>query len=145
MFTVRTCSCAKQLEQEQITGGLALVVAFWYERNHVKNSRFAPYFNWLPESEDVPSLWTQSDLAQLQGTQAHACVLSDSDSLRLDFEEIALPFFLKLTKRKRLSNQEHEQQRLAFARGIARACSRVSLTFLFSWQHHCKSCIFRGR
>ena len=100
-LSVRTTSIAGLMEaQDELAGGLALILAVMHERSLRARSRWCVparcrasaaaravpsgqcarrhgYFQSLPVREYVPLFWTEQELAGLAGTEAHEAALAD--------------------------------------------------------------------
>lgn len=71
-LTVKTTRAAQLMEEEELGGGLGLVVAVMYERSLQERSRWFGYLQSLPNEQRLPFLWSPEEIdSLLQGTELH--------------------------------------------------------------------------
>lgn len=93
-LTRLTASCASRLEEHEVGGPLALIIAVMHERLLGDKSEFAPYLNLIPQREDgLPVFWPEDDLKSLRGTSLEHKVKQDTQLMSEDYEAIVRPFF----------------------------------------------------
>eukprot|EP00242_Pyramimonas_sp_CCMP2087_P014574 CAMPEP_0198197664 /NCGR_PEP_ID=MMETSP1445-20131203/1227_1 /TAXON_ID=36898 /ORGANISM="Pyramimonas sp., Strain CCMP2087" /LENGTH=264 /DNA_ID=CAMNT_0043867001 /DNA_START=195 /DNA_END=986 /DNA_ORIENTATION=- len=80
------------MDQAEISGGLALIIAVMFERALGEESYWFPYFQILPQREPLPMFWSKDELQIVKGTDLRKIIRSDRVDMREDWEDIVAPF-----------------------------------------------------
>lgn len=91
VLSIRTTAIADIIEECELGGGLGLALAIMFELSQGSSSPFYGYLQSLPEFVNLPSLWDESQLQELKGTELEAQVLNDRQFIQEDFETHILP------------------------------------------------------
>ena len=87
------------LEEEQLGGGLALVISVWFERGLGSASRWKGYFDFIPKREDLPIFWKPEEVSLLKGTELGERTMADKQDVVDDFNVHVLPLLEKYPDR----------------------------------------------
>ncbi|KAL2911676.1 hypothetical protein HK105_208835 [Polyrhizophydium stewartii] len=91
VLSVRNCAIADLLEECGLSGMLGLAVAIMFERSKGDSSPWGPYLAALPEHENIPMFWTETQLSELQGTGFASQLPIDIKNLEDDYAEHVAP------------------------------------------------------
>lgn len=80
ILSVRTTSIADILEEEMLTGILALSLALIHERS-CDTSPFKQYLDSIPAREDIPLFWSAAEVELLRGTDVFNSLEQDRQFL----------------------------------------------------------------
>ena len=94
-ITVYTTELTDILAEEELAGGLGLVIAVWYEKGLGKLSKWSGYFTSMKEREYLPIFWSEEELKQLHGTEVFGCINSDRQDIEEDYEQHVVPLMQK--------------------------------------------------
>lgn len=94
-ITVYTTELTDILAEEELAGGLGLVIAVWYEKGLGKLSKWSGYLMSMREREYLPIFWSEEELKQLQGTEVSGCTDSDRRDIEEDYEQHVVPLMQK--------------------------------------------------
>ncbi len=94
-ITVYTTELTDVLAEEELAGGLGLVIAVWYEKGLGKASKWSEYFASMKDGEYLPIFWSEEELKQLQGTEVCGCVDQDRLDIEEDYEQHVVPLLEK--------------------------------------------------
>ncbi|KFK34902.1 hypothetical protein AALP_AA5G208400 [Arabis alpina] len=91
-LTIKTSGAREIIESADLDGSLGLSVALMYERSLGEESPWSGYLQILPIQEDLPLVWSLSDLdSLLSGTELHKVVKEDHVLIYEDWKESILP------------------------------------------------------
>jgi hypothetical protein len=93
ILSVRNCSISHLLEQAGLTDATGLIVALLHETSLGEKSVWHDYISSLPQRADVPILWTEEELEQLDGTEIGwgDIIRKDKTAMCADFEQLVQP------------------------------------------------------
>ncbi|KAI9096521.1 hypothetical protein DFS34DRAFT_594432 [Phlyctochytrium arcticum] len=91
ILSIKNCGIADILEEAELGGVFALALALLYEFSLGMRSPWYGYLQSLPERENLPMFWNESDVAELAGTDLSDSLLSDKSLLRDDYETLLKP------------------------------------------------------
>ncbi|PSC69948.1 SET domain-containing [Micractinium conductrix] len=100
-LSIRTTQLADIIEEEELGGGLGLVLAVLHEMSLGEESTWHGYFRALPPREYLPLFWSDAQLKWLQGTELEGRVAADRAAAAEDFEDHVLPLLQKYPGRLR--------------------------------------------
>lgn len=92
ILSIRTTAVADIIEQEQLGGTIALIVAVLYELSD-SNSPWREYLDSLPDTSNLPIFWSQEELLELKGTDLFNELTRLKEDVRNDYEELIVPLF----------------------------------------------------
>ncbi|KAL4428484.1 hypothetical protein ABPG75_002573 [Micractinium tetrahymenae] len=94
-LSIRTSELADVIEEEELGGGLGLVLALLHELSLGGRSKWQGYFRALQAREYLPLFWSNAQLGLLRGTELESKVEADREAAAEDFEEHVLPLLPK--------------------------------------------------
>ena len=94
-ITIYTTEISDILAEEEIGGGLGLVIAVWFEKQLGSKSKWAGYFASCPESEYLPVFWTKDQLEWLSGTEIENMAVHDRMDIAEDYDTLVKPLLKK--------------------------------------------------
>eukprot|EP00890_Picochlorum_soloecismus_P005116 jgi/Picsp_1/5605/NSC_02964-R1_set domain-containing protein len=94
-LTVYNTEISDILAEEELGGGLGLVIAVWLEKQLGSKSKWAGYFASCPESEYLPVFWTDDQLKWLSGTEIENMAVQDRMDIAEDYDTHVIPLLQK--------------------------------------------------
>jgi len=94
-ITVHNTEISDILAEEELGGGLGLVIAVWFEKQVGRKSKWAGYFASCPESEYLPVFWTEDQLRLLSGTEIENMAIQDRMDIAEDYDTHVKPLLQK--------------------------------------------------
>ncbi|DBA79474.1 TPA: hypothetical protein ACH3X2_007744 [Trebouxia sp. C0005] len=91
VLSVRNSAIANLIEEEQLGGGLGLILSIMYEVSIGARSKWHAYLQSLPSREYLPLFWQEIELALLQGTELSGKADADRTLTQEDWETNILP------------------------------------------------------
>ncbi|DBA84491.1 TPA: hypothetical protein ACH3X1_006110 [Trebouxia sp. C0004] len=91
VLSVRNSAIANLIEEEQLGGGLGLILSIMYEVSIGARSKWHAYLQSLPSREYLPLFWQEGELALLQGTELAGKADADRALTQEDWETNILP------------------------------------------------------
>ncbi|DBA97673.1 TPA: hypothetical protein ACH3X3_012565 [Trebouxia sp. C0006] len=91
VLSVRNSAIADLIEEEQLGGGLGLILCIMYEVKIGARSKWHAYLQSLPLREYLPLFWQEGELALLQGTELAGKADADRTLTQEDWETNILP------------------------------------------------------
>lgn len=91
VLSVRNSAIANLIEEEQLGGGLGLILSIMYEVSIGARSKWHAYLQSLPSREYLPLFWQEEELALLQGTELAGKADADRTLTQEDWETNILP------------------------------------------------------
>ena len=90
-ISLLTTSLADIIKENELGGGLGLVIAVLHEASLGAESPWAGYFAAMPRREYIPGFWTAAEVELLKGTELADSVNGLLNDVKEDFETLVAP------------------------------------------------------